>query len=145
MDADACPVKDETYKVARRYALKVFVVSNTWMNTPDHPDVELVQVGDGLDAADDWIAEHAAADDIVLTADIPLADRALKKGARVLGFRGREFTVDTIGSALASRELMSHVRELGEISGGPAPFQPRDRSAYLGKLDQIIQALRRKA
>ncbi len=144
VDADACPVKEETYRVATRYDLKVFVVSNSWMATPTKGRVELVLVDDGFDAADDWVAEHATEGDIVLTADIPLAARCLEKGARVLGFKGSEFTDDSIGSALASRELLSELREMGEMTGGPAPFEKNDRSKFLGRLDQVIQALLRK-
>ncbi len=144
VDADACPVKEETYRVATRYDLRVFVVSNSWMATPTKGRVELVLVDDGFDAADDWVAEHATEGDIVLTADIPLAARCLKKGARVLGFKGSEFTDDSIGSALASRELLSELREMGQMTGGPAAFEKNDRSKFLGRLDQVIQALRRK-
>jgi uncharacterized protein YaiI (UPF0178 family) len=144
IDADACPVKDEIYKVAKRYAMKVFVVSNSWMRTPERASVELVLVDDGFDAADDWVAEHTGSGDIVVTADIPLAARCLTAGARVLDGKGREFTDDGIGQALASRELMKDLRDLGEVTGGPAPFEPKDRSHFLGKLDQIIQAIRRK-
>lgn len=144
VDADACPVKEETYRVAARYELTVYVVSNTWMQTPERGRVELVEVGDGLDAADDWIAEHAGAGDIVITADIPLAARCLPRGARVLDGKGREFSADSIGSALAQRELLSELREMGTITGGPAPFEAKDRSRFLGRLDHIVQALRRK-
>lgn len=144
VDADACPVKDETYRVALRYALKVYVVSNTWMQTPERGQVELVLVDDGFDAADDWVAEHAGAGDIVITSDIPLAARSLEKGARVLDAKGREFTDDSIGSALARRELLSELREMGDITGGPAPFEKKDRSRFLGTIDRIIQALQRR-
>ena len=144
IDADACPVKEETYRVAKRYDLKVYVVSNSWMGTPDQGRVELVEVDDGLDAADDWIAERATTGDIVLTADIPLAARCLQQGAEVLGFKGRAFTAESIGAALASRELMSHLREMGENTGGPAPLQKRDRSEFLNLLDQVIQRVKRR-
>ncbi len=144
VDADACPVKDETYKVALRYELTVYLVSNSWMRSPERGQVELVVVGDGLDEADYWIAERATDGDIVITADIPLAARCLASGARVLDGKGREFSEDSIGSALASRELMSQLREVGEITGGPAPFEKKDRSRFLGKLDQLIQAMRRR-
>ena len=144
VDADACPVKDETYRVAARYDLQVYIVSNSWMWTPDAGRVELVLVDDGLDAADDWVAERASEGDIVFTNDIPLAARCLKNGARVIGSKGKEFTDDSIGSALASRELLSQLREMGEMTGGPAPLEKKDRSRYLEKLDQVIQATRRK-
>ncbi|MEZ5064695.1 MAG: YaiI/YqxD family protein [bacterium] len=145
VDADACPVKEETYRVAKRYGWPVFVVSNAWMRTPSDAEVELVVVGGDFDAADDWIVERAGADDVVVTGDIPLAARCLEKGAAVLGLRGQEFTEDSIGDALASRELLSQLRDLGEVSGGPAPFQKKDRSAFLQKLDQIVQRVRRRS
>lgn len=145
VDADACPVKDETYRVAARYDLRVFIVSNSWMRTPEAGRVELVLVDDGFDAADDWVADRAEQGDVVITNDIPLAARCLKRGARVLGAKGKEFTDDSIGSALASRELLSQLREMGEMTGGPAPLEKKDRSRYLERLDQIIQALRRRA
>ena len=122
VDADACPVKDEIYRVAKRYDLAVFVVTNAWMFTPPAGRVELVLVGQGFDAADDWIAERASEGDIVITADIPLAARCLARGARALDAKGREFTPDAIGSALASRELLSDLRDLGVVTGGPAPW-----------------------
>jgi uncharacterized protein YaiI (UPF0178 family) len=143
VDADGCPVKNEVYRVAERYGLKVYLVANTRMRTPDSDSVELVLVGAQLNAADDWIAEHAAKDDIVISSDIPLADRCIKRGARVLGPRGRVFTEDSIGGALATRDLLSHLRELGTVTGGPAPFEKRDRSQFLQRLDEIIQAIRR--
>jgi len=145
IDADACPVKEEVYKVALRCKLKVLVVSNSWMYTPDRGEVEFVRVDDGFDAADNWIAEHAGAGDIVVTSDIPLAARCLEAGAAVLDGKGKEFKEDTIGGALASRELMADLRDLGTITGGPAPFAPKDRSRFLGTLDQIVQRMRRKA
>jgi len=145
IDADACPMKEETYRVAARYDLKVYLVSNSWMRIPDRGRVELVVVDDGLDAADDWVAERADKGDIVITADIPLAARCIKKGARVLGSKGREFTEDSIGDALARRELSALLREMGDITGGPAPLEKKDRSRFLGTLDQVIQALRRKS
>lgn len=144
VDADACPVKEETYRVAKRYDLKVFLVSNSWMRSPSEGRVELVLVDDGFDAADDWMVEHATVDDIVVTADIPLAARCLAKGARVLDAKGKEFKEDSIGSALASRELLSMLRDMGEMTGGPAPLEKKDRSRYLGRLDEVIQAIRRK-
>lgn len=144
IDADACPVKEEIYRVAKRYELRVYVVSNSWMRTPEQEGLEFVLVDDGFDAADDWVVEHSDADDIVITSDIPLAARCLQKGARVLGPKGNEFSEDSIGSALASRELLSQLRDMGEMTGGPAPMEKRHRSAFLQKFDQIIQAIRRK-
>lgn len=143
VDADACPVKDEVYRVAQRYGIQVTLVSNAWLRTPDENWLDLVIVDNELDAADAWIIEQSVKDDIVVTADIPLASECLKKGARVIGPRGRPFTEDSIGSALATRELMSQLREMGEMTGGPPPFQKRDRSQFLQALDQIIQAVRR--
>jgi hypothetical protein len=145
VDADACPVKDEIYRVARRLETPVTVVANSWMRIPHDPGVDLVVVGNELDAADDWIAEHAGNRDIVVTADIPLAARCLEKGARVVGPKGRPFTTDSIGEALASRELLSQLREMGIASEGPPPFQKRDRSSFLHKLDEMIRAIRREA
>jgi len=144
VDADACPVKDEVYRVAQRYSLAVTLVANSWMRVPQNKFIRLEVVSDGFDAADDWIAEQAAQDDIVITADIPLAGRCLKKGARVLGPSGKPFTEDNIGSALATREILSELRDLGEIGGGPPPFSKRDRSLFLQKLDQIINAVLKK-
>ena len=143
VDADGCPVKEEVYRVAKRYGLPVKVVSNTRMRTPDLDGIEMVVVGDRFDAADDWIVEQIAANDIVISADIPLASRCLAKEAHVLGPNGRPFDEDNIGEALASRELMSHLRDLGSVTGGPPPFTGKDRSRFLQRLDQIIQALRR--
>ena len=144
LDADACPVKEEAYRVADRYQLKVFVISNQTIHVPHNARTELVVVKGHLDAADDWIVEHVEADDIVVTADILLADRCLKKQARVLGTKGIEFTEDSIGSAVATRELMKHLRETGASRGGPAPMEKKDRSQFLGKLDQIIQGIKRR-
>jgi uncharacterized protein len=144
IDADACPVKDETYKVAARYQLKIFVVSNSNMSVPFHPSLTFIKVGAGADVADDWIAEHIGQDDICITGDIPLADRCLKKSARVLSFRGEEFDEEMIGSAMATRELMKNLREAGQIMGGPSTMEKSDRSQFLNSLDRIIQALKRK-
>ncbi len=127
MDADACPVKDEVYRVAERYAIPVTVVSNQRMRVPDRDGIELVVVDDGFDAADDWIVEQAGSGDIVISSDIPLASRCLEEGAQVLGPKGRDYTDENIGDALASRELSSQLREMGAMTGGPAPFQKRDR------------------
>ena len=143
VDADACPVKDEIYRVAQRTQIPVVLVANGWMRTPNRAWLELVVVDDAFDAADDWIAEQATERDIVITADIPLAARCLEKGARVIGHKGRPFTEETIGEALGSRELMSHLREMGLPAGGPAPLTKADRSNFLQRLDQEIQALRR--
>jgi uncharacterized protein YaiI (UPF0178 family) len=143
IDADACPVKDEVYKVAARYGLKVFVVANSFMQVPASPRVERVIVEAGPDAADDWIAERAGAGDIVITADIPLASRALQAGASALAPNGRPFTADSIGQALAQRALMDHLRSTGEITGGPRPFERRDRSQFLQALDEMAQRARR--
>lgn len=145
IDADGCPVKDETYKVAARYQLKVFVVANKRITTPMHPSIEMIVVSAGADEADNWIAEHIEKNDICITTDIPLADRCLKREARVLGARGDEFTEDMIGDALATRELMKELREMGQVGGGPAPFTPRDRSQFLSNLDRIIQNIKKRS
>ncbi|KYG62445.1 hypothetical protein AZI86_16565 [Bdellovibrio bacteriovorus] len=144
IDADGCPVKDETYKVAERYQLKVFVVANQYLNIPASPRLEMVVADKGFDAADDWIVENVQAGDIVITADILLAERCVKLKARVLGSKGIEFTEDSIGSAVAHRELMQNLRHMGEMRGGPAPMDKKDRSRFLGKLDEIIQGLKRE-
>lgn len=143
IDGDGCPVKDEVYRVAERYKLEVTVVANKAMNVPGSVKMVVVRSGH-LDAADDWIADNAGSDDIVITADIPLADRSLKKGARVLGTTGEEFTEDNVGDFLATRELMQTLRQTGEARGGPPPMDKKDRSRFLGKLDQIIQAIQKK-
>ncbi|WPU66638.1 YaiI/YqxD family protein [Peredibacter starrii] len=145
IDGDGCPVKEETYKVAFRYQIPVIVVANKAINIPLHPLVSMQVVSQGPDEADNWIAENIQANDICITADIPLADRCLKKSAKALNVRGEEFTEDMIGDAMATRELMKHLRELGEMKGGPPPFEKRDRSAFLGSLDRIIQAIKRKS
>ena len=142
IDADGCPVKQEVYRVAKRYGLKVTLVSNSWMRIPHADWLELVVVDGQFDAADNWIVEHVTENDIVISGDIPLASRCLQMGARVLGPRGRVFTEDSIGEALASRALLSHLRELGTITGGPAPVEQRDRSRFLQHLDEIIRAVR---
>jgi uncharacterized protein YaiI (UPF0178 family) len=144
IDADACPVKEEVYRVARRYELAVSVVANSPMRIPDESAINLVIVREGLDAADDWIAAHASTGDIVITADIPLASRCLEKGASVLGTTGKAFTNDNIGDALASRDLLSHLREAGTVTGGPAPFQKRDSSRFLQELDRIVGEIGRR-
>jgi uncharacterized protein YaiI (UPF0178 family) len=143
LDADGCAVKEESYRVAERYGLRVFVVANKRLTVPLDPRIEMVVVDGGFDAADDWIFEHAGAGDVVVTADILLAQRCVNKKARVLGPKGIEFTEDSIGDAVATRELMQNLRHMGEIRGGPAPMDKKDRSLFLGKFDQIIQALKR--
>lgn len=143
VDADACPVKAEIYRVAKRYGVKVLVVSNASLFVPTDELVEMVTVRNGFDAADDWIVERAGPGDIVVTADIPLAERCLKKGARVLGPKGHAFTEDRIGEALATRALLDMLRQGGQYGGGPAPFAAADRSRFLSKLDETIHAARR--
>jgi len=144
VDADGCPVKEEIYRVARRHGLGTTVVSNARIRVPDEERLALVVVGGRFDAADDWIVEHAGRDDIVISADIPLASRCLRKGAVVLDQRGGEFTEDNIGAALANREMLAHLRDLGTVTGGPAPFGARDRSRFLHRLDEAIRAVRRR-
>ena len=140
MDADGCPVKQEVYRVARRYALAVTLVSNAWLRIPDEDGITQVVVGRAPDAADDWIAEHAAANDIVISADIPLASRCMDKGALVLDPRGHLFTAEHICQALAMRDLNAHLRDIGALAGGPAPFEKRHRSQFLQRLDQAVQS-----
>jgi uncharacterized protein YaiI (UPF0178 family) len=144
IDADGCPVKEEVYRVAQRYGLHVTVVANSRIRIPFGDRVKLVVVEGQFDAADDWIVEHVTADDIVVTGDIPLAARCLDREALVLGHRGDALTRDSIGEALANRALLAHIRELGTITAGPAPFENRDRSRFLQRLDETIQAVRRK-
>lgn len=145
VDGDACPVKDEVYVVATRYGLPVRLVANAPLYVPSGFGVEMVVVDGAPDAADDWIAEQAARGDVVVTADIPLAARCLEAGARVLGTNGRPFSEDSIGGALATRELKSFLRESGIESGGPAPISSRDRSRFLSKLDELVQRAMREA
>ncbi len=145
VDADACPVKDEVYRVARRYRLPVRVVANSRMRVPVDPLFQMVVVTGHFDAADDWIVEHIQAGDIAVTADIPLAARCLAKGARVLDAKGRVFTEESIGDVLANRELMAYLRDMGGIAGGPAPYEQRDRSRFLQYLDDLIQASLKQA
>lgn len=142
VDADACPVKAEVIRVAKRYKLEVSFVSNSWMRLPDEWGAKMVVVEGQFDAADDWIVEHLAKDDIVVTGDIPLAHRSIKAGARVIGPDGRRFSEENIGNILASRDLMHTLRGAGEISGGPAPFQNEDRSRFLQSLDQVVQDIK---
>ena len=142
VDADACPVKDEVYRVARRYLMRVRVVANAPLRVPADERIELV-VRPGFGAADDWIAAQAGPGDIVITADIPLAARCLAKEARVLGPKGHPFTDNDIGSALALRDLMDELRQGGTVTGGPAPMNAKDRSRFLSKLDETVNAVRR--
>ena len=144
IDADACPVKQEVYLVARRYGLEVTLVANSWMRTPTTSWLALEIVGDALDAADDWIVDQVQPHDIVITADILLASRCLEKDSRVIGPAGKPFTDDNIGDAVATRNLLSQLREAGEVTGGPAPLTKRDRSQFLQQLDQAIQSIRRQ-
>lgn len=141
VDADACPVKDEVFRVAKRHGLPVHVVSNSRINLPRDPLFHAVVVSGHFDAADDWIVEQVTAMDIAITSDIPLASRCLKRGARVLDPKGRVFTEDSIGDALASREISAFLRDMGELGGGPKPYSPQDRSRFLGTLENQIQAL----
>lgn len=143
VDADACPVKPEIYRVAERYSLGVTLVAGSRMRVPLRPPVELVVVDQDFDAADDWIVEHAGREDIVVTTDIPLAARCLEKGATVIGPTGRPFTASNIGDALATRNLLSEMRGAGLESGGPPAFDERDRSRFLQALDRAIHAVRR--
>ncbi|MBL7671353.1 MAG: YaiI/YqxD family protein [Bdellovibrionaceae bacterium] len=144
IDADGCPVREETFKVATRYQLKVFLVANKGIQVPVDERIQMVVVSGGFDAADDWIVTHCGPGDIVITADILLAERCLMNQARVLGTKGEEFTEDNIGSALANREFMKNLRAFGEVRGGPSPMQKNHRSQFLGKLDQIIQNIKRQ-
>ena len=143
VDADACPVKDEIYRVAARHALPVAIVANAPIAVPRDPSIRRVHVAAGPDVADDWIAARARAGTIVVTADIPLAARCVKAGASVIAPNGKAFTDASIGAALATRNLMDELRSSGEITGGPRPFTPRDRSAFLSALDVAIQRLKR--
>jgi len=148
IDADACPVKPEVYRVAERHALKgaqlkVFVVSNSPIAVPRDEMIERVVVGGGMDEADNWIAERAGRSDVVITADVPLASRCVKTGATVIAPNGKPFTADSIGMTLASRNLMDSLRSAGAVTGGPRPFAPRDRSNFLAALDTALVRLKR--
>ncbi|WP_068312871.1 YaiI/YqxD family protein [Polycladidibacter hongkongensis] len=143
IDADACPVKDEVYRVAERYGLKTYLVANSFMRVPRDQDVQFVKVEGGPDKADDYIAEQAQAGDVVVTQDIPLADRCLKNGAKVLSPKGKEFDSNSIGMALATRNLKEDLRSFGEMTGGPKPFSAKDRSDFLQALDRVLVALLR--
>jgi hypothetical protein len=138
-------MKQEVYRVAKRYQLKVTLVANSWMRVPDMSGVVLEVVDAGEDVADDWIVAHVERGDIVITADIPLASRCLKKGARVIGTTGKPFTEDNIGDSVATRDLLAKLRDAGEITGGPPPLKKNDRSRFLQRLDEVIQAIRRES
>jgi hypothetical protein len=144
VDADACPVKDEIYRVAIRHGLPVSVVAGQFIRVPQDPLIERVAAGPHMDAADDWIAERAGHGDIVVTSDIPLASRCVKSGAEVIAPNGKPFTEQSIGMTLAVRNLMTDLRSSGEVTGGPKSFAPRDRSAFLSALDQAIRRIQRR-
>jgi hypothetical protein len=141
VDGDACPVKAEVLRVAERHRLTVHLVSNTWLRMDDNPLLHRVLVTEGLDAADDWIVEHIGVGDIAVTADIPLAARCLEKGARVVGHTGKPFTEESIGMALAMHDLMSHLRDSGEVKGTNPSFSKQDRSRFLQALEEAVQGL----
>ena len=144
VDGDACPVKEEAVRVAERHKLTIFMVSNQWMRLPTSPLVQPIVVADGLDKADDWIADQIGPRDIAITSDIPLAARCLEKGAKVLGPTGKPFDDDSIGMALAMRDLNAHLRDTGEIAGYNPSFQKKDRSRFLNVLENTIQASKRE-
>ncbi len=142
MDADACPVKEQIYRVGARYDVPVIVVANSRLRVPE--GVVLEVVAGGMDVADDWIADSAVPGDIVATADIPLANRVLSAGVVAIDFRGREFSMDSIGSMMASRELAGLIRDSGGFAGGPKPLSQRERGLFAGKLDEVVNRLRRE-
>ena len=144
VDADACPVKDEIYRVAGRHSLPVSVVAGQFIRVPQDPLIERIAAGSGMDAADDWIAERAGKGDIVITSDIQLASRCVKAGAEVIAPNGKPFTEQSIGMTLAVRNLMTDLRSQGEVTGGPRSFAARDRSAFLSALDQTIRRIQRQ-
>ena len=144
IDADACLVKNETYKVALRKGWSVLVVANQYIQTPRSNLIAAITVGRGEDVADDWIAERCEPGDVVVSNDIPLAARCLDKGARVIRQKGHEMSTDSIGEALAGRELSQNLREMGLVTGGPEPMTAKDKSRFLGKLDQVLVALERQ-
>jgi hypothetical protein len=144
VDADACPVKDEVYKVAYRHEVPVDIVSNSYLRVPDHPLVKRQVVSDSFDAADDWIAEQASPASVVVTADILLADRCIKQGAAVISPSGKPFSANSIGSAVATRAIMADLRAGGDIVGGPPPFSKADRSRFLSALDEALVRLKRE-
>jgi uncharacterized protein len=143
VDADACPVKDEAYRVAARHGLKTYVVANSFINVPRDPAIERVLVDASFDAADNWIAARARKGSVVVTADVPLAQRCVTAGADVIAPNGRPFTPASIGMQRATRDLMQDLREAGAVTGGPPPFSPRDRSAFLQALDLAVVRLKR--
>ena len=144
VDADACPVKDEIYRVAIRLGVPVSVVAGNFIRVPQAPLIERVAAGSGMDAADDWIVERARPGDVVITSDIPLASRCVKLGADVIAPNGKPFSEESIGMTLAMRNLMTDLRSSGEITGGPKSFSPRDRSAFLSSLDQTLRRIQRR-
>jgi len=144
VDADACPVKDEIYRVAERHRLPVSVVAGNFIRVPQDPLIERIAAGSAIDAADDWIAERVGKGDIVITSDIPLASRCVKAGAEVIAPNGKPFTESSIGMTLAVRNLMTDLRSAGEVTGGPKSFAPRDRSAFLSALDRTIRRIQRE-
>lgn len=145
MDADACPVKSEVYRVAERHALRVHIVAHQMLRVPDRDWIVATILPEGPDAADDWIADHIQPEDICITNDVPLADRCLKRGARVIGPKGRVHTENSIGDALATRDLLAHLRDQGQMTGGPAPFAKKDRSRFLGALHETIVSIKGSA
>ena len=145
IDADACSVKSETYKVAERWQWNVLVVANQYIQVPASKLIRCITVEKGDDIADDWIAERCEPGDVVITSDIPLASRCLEKGVRALGQKGREFNAESIGDALASRELAQNLREMGVMTGGPKPMESKDRSKFLSQLHNIIDAIERQS
>jgi uncharacterized protein YaiI (UPF0178 family) len=144
VDADACPVKDEIYRVAIRHGVPVSVVAGQFIRIPQDPLIERIAAGSGMDAADDWIAERAGPGDIVITSDIPLASRCVKSGAEVIAPNGKPFTEQSIGMTLAVRNLMTDLRSSGEVTGGPKSFAARDRSTFLSAIDQTIRRIQRQ-
>lgn len=144
IDADACPVKDEIYRVALRHGVPVSVVAGNFIRVPHHALIERIAAGSGMDAADDWIAERARPGDVVITSDIPLASRFVKAGADVIAPNGKPFTEESIGMTLAVRNLMTDLRSAGEVTGGPRSFAPRDRSTFLSALDQTLRRIQRR-
>jgi hypothetical protein len=143
VDADGCPVKDEVYRVAKRYGLEVYLVANSWMRCPEGAWLKQILVEGSPNAADDWIVDHVQENDIVITGDIPLASRCIHKGAKVLGLKGLPFTEDNIGGVLATRDLLAELREQGARTRGPDPFKKQDRSRFLQALDAMVHAIRR--
>ncbi|MBB4381972.1 hypothetical protein SAMN05216573_102461 [Bradyrhizobium sp. Rc3b] len=144
VDADACPVKDEIYRVALRHGVPVSVVAGNFIRVPHDPLIERIAAGAGMDAADDWIVERVKPGDVVVTSDIPLASRCVKAGADVIAPNGKPFTEESIGMTLAVRNLMTDLRSAGEVTGGPRSFSPRDRSAFLSALDQTLRRIQRR-